>query len=282
MRAALLIAVLFAPMLSARSPGPRPYDRLYAAGDGQFVYVQLDTGPDIVRHPLSPFAGYKDSGLYRRDDPTTAIWVGSIGINAFGPAPVFSADGEWACVLHDSESPQIEFFFRNQLVRSWTLSRPAERFGRKQFDYPESRTRPFMSAKLWDSFVTVSTLAGDEYTFILRSGQLVRRQYSRQIGPNVFATDQEMSAFEASLAGGIEKSEVKRDESADLPSSERLPMTQVPPPLSTPAPIGAVAQDVSDSVGGRGMGRAGWILSAVASSLILVGIIALLARRRRP
>lgn len=226
MRFALLVLCMVGPsLLSATSLPPRPWDIIKPVAHGKYLYVQLDeTAKDQGKRQSVDFP-WTQSGLYSPTDPEQPLWTADLGVLPWhgGGELIVTDDGLTAAVLNSSERPSISFYREGRRLRAWDLAGPAHKPHRSETNWPGVRTS-FARWDHFDNFVRVSCRTGDRYTFLLETGELVRRLYAAQLQP----TPGELEAFESTLAGG-ETDDLPPDEGSVPDTSKDAWLDRVPP-----------------------------------------------------
>lgn len=180
-------------VLSALSPRPRLSHDVFSVGDGRFVYAQIDETIQIEERFRPHEFPWQKSGLYRVDDPSNSLWETFLDLWMFDSLYV-SNDGRKAAVVHLGHEPAVDFYFEGEPASRHSLTPPPD--GRHA-----SKTGSGGGLFSWwkqevvDQFLVVTNRVGDEWWFLLRTGQLVRRGY----GGYSPASDEEMKAFEEAL-----------------------------------------------------------------------------------
>ncbi|MEZ5991419.1 MAG: hypothetical protein R3E76_03605 [Planctomycetota bacterium] len=287
MRFALLVLVLVgSSLLSATSLPPRPWDIIRPVAHGKFVYVQLDEEARRSGTEPRPQLPWSESGLYRVGEPEHPVWAASLGVALpFRPQEnlFVTDDGVTAAVLDADETPHIRFFREGKLIRSWRLPGLQQKTHRSDTNWP-AVTTPFMNWEQRDNFVVVTSRSNDQYTFIIQTGELVRRRYPSQLRP----TKVELAAFEAVLAGGDlagGDDEEPGDEHA-APDQGSVPVEKAGKAFLT-APTNPQAIALPATHSGQNpepeqpdSGLSWWMLTGVCALALGVVSLSLLVRRR--
>lgn len=126
-------------------------------------------------------------------------------------------DGVTAVVIDADDTPHIRFFRDGALIRSWRLPGPGRRSHWSDTNWP-GVTTPFLDWEQRDNFIVVTSRSNDQYTFIIQTGELVRRRYPSQLRP----TPDELASFEAALARG-EESDPESEQEPPAPDEGSVP-----------------------------------------------------------
>ena len=176
--------------------------------NGQYLYVELDPRHDVRNGGSGLWMGptgiydapveWTESGLYRTDEPTKAIWTGDLNCR-FAAELFVSRDGMTATVFRDGARPILSTFREGQLVGTWSFPD-----ARQLHDSTAFSEQHRFETSLVDQQIRLIGRDRREYYFSLNTGAYLgqSRSVPRPWRVGALATDEELAAFELALAGG--------------------------------------------------------------------------------